>query len=235
MTQWNDQLRSGAAPPPPTGLSGGVPMARDPFYTSVPLTAVTNSLAVKATLSGSAVAFTLQAGTGLTTEIINGVTYYKFDVERCVLATGGDSTTAGVLVTVVGLDEYKQPLTSSFSGPTGSGAGTVSPKAFRWISGATASGNTLTGGLLLGQSDTLGLAFLAPSFEEVNIAFAGARITASTGFSVGDATDPATAFTGDVRGRYALQTASNGARRFSIQQFVRDPDTAVGVRGVTQV
>ena len=235
MTQWNDQLRAGAAPPPPTGLSGGVPLAYDPFYTCVPLTSVTNALAVKATLSGAAAAFTLAAGTGVTTEIIDGVTYYKFDVERCVLATGGGSSTAGVLVTINGLDDYKQPLTSTFSGPTGSGAGTVSPKAFRWISGGTVSGNTLTGGLLLGQSDTLGLPFVAKSWEEVNVAYAGARITASTGFSQADATDPATASTGDVRGRYALQTASNGARRFSIQQFIRDPDTAAGVYGVTQV
>lgn len=231
MTQVDDRLRSGTAPPPPNGTSPGAEMSVIFVQSAVPLTAYPDNLAALQVVSGAAAAFTMQTGTGVTTEVIDGVTYRKFDVARCVLAKGQSSSTAGVLLTVTGRDQYKRALTNSFSGPTGSGTGTTGTKAFLYVSGITASGNSASG-LSIGSSDTLGLDYKARAFEELLVNYNGGP-TLSSAFTSGDPAT-ATAFTGDVRGRVALPQAANGSRRLTAFSYQADPDSRAGLYGVEQ-
>lgn len=233
MTGFADGVRVGNVPPwGPGAVQPGVPQPALTFYSVVPVASVINSLAVGQTLSGTAAAFTLQAGTGLTTTSINGTTYYAFDCERCVLVTGATSGVLGVRVSVTGLDDYKQPLTSTFSGPTGSGAGTVSPKSFRYISGATVSGNSVSG-LQLGQADTIGFPYKVRSADEVQISYSGTPVTAAGSITVADTTAPS-GTTGPIRGTFALSPAANAIRRFTAMIYVADPDTISGTYGGVQ-
>jgi hypothetical protein len=61
-------------------------------------------------------------------------------------------------------------------------------------------------------------------------------ISASTGWLTAVTTDPATAITGDVRGTYALQVASNNAQRLIISARITTSNigTTAGLVGVTQ-
>lgn len=111
--------------------------------------------------------------------------------------------------TVAGYDLYGQAMTEAI---TISAGGTANgKKAFKYITGVTLSGGTAdtTHTYSVGTLDILGLSIRSDFWEYMNVFVAGAFITASTGWTVADGTVPATSTTGDVRGTYALQTASN--------------------------
>lgn len=229
MTQFNDRVRVGTGSPPPNGTSPGGEMSPVYVQSVVPLTAYVDNLAAVQTASGNTL--TLRANTGLTTEVIDGVTYYKFDTPRCVQVKGQSSSTAGVQITLTGRDYYKRALTSTFSGPTGSGTAQISPKAFMYVRSATISGNAGSG-LSLGTSDTLGLNYMARAFEELLVNYNGGP-TLSSAFTSGDPAT-ATALTGDVRGRIVLPQASDGVKRLTAFIYLADPDSREGLYGKEQ-
>jgi hypothetical protein len=156
-------------------------------------------------------------------------------ISRAVRLVSG-SNDSGITFTISGWDVYGFPMTETI---TGANAGTANgAKAWKYISGITHTGS-VAGTLTIGTQDVIGLPFQVLRFGRVAINFNNAAITANTGFTAGVVTVPATATTGDVRGTYALQSASDGTK--TIQVFVtvppavlNTPNGAASVYGVTQ-
>lgn len=146
------------------------------------------------------------------------------------------SNDSGITFTVTGWDIYGFPMTETI---TGANAGTASgAKAWKYISTITHSGS-VAGTLTIGTNDVIGLPFQSLRFGRLEIAYNNAWITANTGFTAAVVTVPATSLTGDVRGTYALQSASDGTK--TIQVFITIPPAnlnttngAASVYGVTQ-
>lgn len=93
----------------------------------------------------------------------------------------------------------------------------------------------------VGTADIFGLPLRADEFCFAQLFWNNALMTANTGFTAADATSPATATTGDVRGTYATQSASDGTKK--LQAFIgippwnaldSTPGAYVGRFGVTQ-
>lgn len=111
--------------------------------------------------------------------------------------------------TAVGYDVYNQRMTEQVTLSAGS---TVNgKKAFKYVQSITLSGGSAdtTHAYSIGTLDILGFSVRSDFWEYMNLFVAGTFISTNTGYVVPDATSPATSTTGDVRGTYALQTASN--------------------------
>ncbi len=132
------------------------------------------------------------------------------NVGRCVSVTGVGSGSGGT-ITVRGYDCYGYAMTETIT--LGAGANTVNgKKAFKVVTSVTPN-FTDTHTVACGTADIFGFGLLATYFGDVSIVWNDAVITAVTGFVTADVTSPATATTGDVRGTYATQDASDGTKR----------------------
>lgn len=239
MTHVSDNYRTGKVFRATNGTNGA---AMSPIYVYAVTPPVLSATALAAPQTVSGTAFTLQAGSGVTTTTINGTTYYDLGMARCIRAVGQIGTVTATDITVVGIEETVkedgtlgpgQPMQFTFTGPV-SGLTTTSTKAIRYVRSITAAGNT-TSGVSIGTTDTFGFPYKVANFGDVIINWNNALITASTGFTAAVTTSPATAATGDVRGTYAVQSgASDGSLVFRAFIFVKDPDTETGLYGQTQ-
>lgn len=151
---------------------------------------------------------------------------------RLTSASGGDTGT----VTVAGYDLYGYAMSEAIA----VNAGTVrsGAKAFKFITSATLSvGGAMAAGALIGTGDVFGFPIRVDTQGYVAITWNAAYITASTGFVAAVTTDPATTTTGDVRGTYAVQTASDNAKRLQIFMSVSPANLGTsnpGLFGVAQ-
>lgn len=147
-----------------------------------------------------------------------------------IVSGGNDS---GITFTVSGYDVYGYPMTETI---TGANAGTASgAKTFKYISGITHTG-TVAGTVTIGTGDVFGFPLRCDRFSNALIYWNSALITASTGFTAAVTTSPATATTGDVRGTYAVQSASDNSKRLTVYITVppANVSTITGLTGVTQ-
>lgn len=247
MTHFSDTIRQGAAgmpgdpsnqPMPKTiplqggGIYGAALAVIGIGFDSVPIASFSNNLAAAATVSGTN--WTLTTGTGITATSVNGVSVYDLQDQRSIVFLGATTTNVATLITVSGFDRYQMALTSTFSGPTGTGVA-ESLKTFRYVAGVFSAGNTVSA-VSIGTGDSFGLNHVASSYNYiVSNTFSGNPITSSVGFTRADVTNPATSGTGDVRGKYKIQSVSaNGTARLTIFQYLPDTNTVSGVYGVTQ-
>lgn len=148
-----------------------------------------------------------------------------------VVSVGNDSTATFV---VRGFDIYWFPMVETI---TGANAGTATgKKAFKYIQSITPAGTLSGSAVTVGTTDIIGLPIRSDFFGEFEANVNSAWITANTGYVAPDATSPATATTGDVRGTYALQTASNGTVRVMLfsSPSVNNVSSAAGLFGVPQ-
>lgn len=197
----------------PTAQQGVGPMGRIFYYNIVPLTLQTANAAVLAALTIS-VPMTLAAGTGATAGLApdgSGRTVIIFDVPRAVSLTS-TSNLSGLNVTVVGFDYRGNLNTSTRAGPNNNTVNTL--KAFKSVLSVTPSA-TNAGTMSVGSSDIFGLPVVVADAGYITQAKWDNTLAANAGtLVVADATSPATAATGDVRGTYAQSgNASNGSRR----------------------
>lgn len=210
----------------PSVVTPGAPVQNASYFSVVPLTMQANNIVTSAVVNGAA---TLTAGTGVTTTVYNDTTYLTLDTPRCIRITGVSGTSA-VNFTIVGLDEYYQPMSQVILGPAGATTVTTT-KAFKFVSSITSAATT-TNAVTIGTSDVLGLPFRVDEFGQLVGAFYNtAVLTATTGFTAA-VTSTASTSTGDVRGTYALQSASDGTKRFTALIVIKDAsrmDTVVGV------
>lgn len=153
-------------------------------------------------------------------------------ISRNIRITSGGNDT-GITFLVVGYDLYGYPMSEAI---TGANAGVASgAKAFKYIASITPSGAVATT-VTVGTGDVIGFPLRVDVVGMTRISMNSAWITASTGFTAAVTTDPATTTTGDVRGTYALQTASDGTRRLAvfITPTVANVNTVTGLLGVAQ-
>jgi hypothetical protein len=138
---------------------------------------------------------------------------------------------------VSGYDIYGYPMTESISGTTSTTGGILSgKKAFKFVSSIVPTGTITSTTASAGTGDVFGFPIRSDAFFEAYIVVGSTTITSLTGFTAAVTTNPATSTTGDVRGTYALQTASNGSNLFAISQSPRPNNmtTTSGLFGVTQ-
>lgn len=155
-----------------------------------------------------------------------------------VTTAGAD---VGYIVTISGYDVFLNPMTEAIT--TVSTTTVNGKKAFKYVSGVTiargAGGATTANTISVGTTDIVGLNLRSEAWEYNQVYFNGAYLSANTGWVAGLATGTAsTATTADVRGTYALQSASDGSKRFAafqsipIRQMVAatyaDPSSLVG-------
>ena len=213
----------------PSGYDYGIVASAAKVITFVPAQLQANNVVASAVINGAA---TLAAGTGVTSTTLNGVTVLDITggaYERAIQIVGA-SGVSQVAFTVVGYDAYGQPVTCTFNGPSGA-ATTVSTKTFRYIYSITSAATT-TNAVTIGTADTYGFPARVGSFDQCLIFWNSALITATTGFTAADDTT-ATASTGNVRGKYAAQSASDGTKRMRMIVWLDSPnnmDTAYGVK-----
>lgn len=133
---------------------------------------------------------------------------------RAVSVTGVASGTGGDVL-ISGYDIYGYAQSELIT--VGAGANTVNgKKAFKAIVSAVpqfTDAHTYS----VGTTDIFGFPLFASSFYDQEIQWNNAAITATTGFTAGDDTAPTTT-TGDVRGTYAVQSASDGTKRLVVNQ-----------------
>ena len=203
-------------------------------YRIVPPTKDAAAIGAAAAVSGGS--WTLAAATGTTTVTINGTSYIDLGVARTVTLSGAQTSAVAVDTTITGLDDYKVPLTSTISSPV-STALVSTTKTYRYIpvmGGVTTAGNTV-GTVSVGTGDTFGIPYVVGNWGDVDVTWNSVKATASTGFTAAVTTSPATAYTGDVRGTYAVQTtASDSSRVLCVWVYVDNPNTRAGAYGVVQ-
>jgi hypothetical protein len=154
-------------------------------------------------------------------------------VARAVNVTGSASATGGN-ITISGYDIYGVPMSEVIAAPAS--ATTVNgKKAFKYISSVVPA-FTDAHNYSVGTTDIYGFPLRSDFFSDVAINYNAAAITANTGYVAAVTTSPATTTTGDVRGTYALQSASDASKRLAIRQFIlpANMNSTTGLFGVTQ-
>jgi hypothetical protein len=137
-------------------------------------------------------------------------------IARAVSITTSATATGGHLI-VNGYDLWGFPQTEDINAAGGGGATTNGAKAWKYITSVVPQFTDSTGGhtYAVGTADIFGFPIACYRFAYATIVWNDARITASTGFTAAVTTTPSST-TGDVRGTYATQDASDGTKRLQI-------------------
>ena len=200
------------------------------------------SLPPTAAISGGTIT---GAYTGLNSGIAFGYSAsirYWNPADLLARAVSVTSITAQVVstFTVRGFDVYGFPMTEVIT-LSGTVAGTTNgKKAFKYILSVTPNTTDSTNTYEINTTDIIGFPIRSDTLQvgiesDVTIMSNNATIAATTGYTAADKT-VATGATGDVRGTFALQTASNGTLKliFSQSPAAAAYASVAGLYGVTQ-
>lgn len=185
-----------------------------------------------ATITGLLAIDTAMAGVGFGQDLTVNMWDPTKAISRNVRITSGGNDT-GITFAVVGYDLYGYPMSEAITGANGGVASGA--KAFKYITSITPSGSVATTAKA-GTGDVIGLPVRVDRWAFIRAAYNNTVLTASTGFTAAVTTDPATTTTGDVRGTYALQSASDGTKRLQvfITPSVANVNSLTGLFGVAQ-
>lgn len=185
-----------------------------------------------ATVTGLLAIDTAMAGVGFGQDTTINMWDPTKSIARNVRITSGGNDT-GISFLVAGYDLYGFPMTEAITGSNGSVASGA--KAFKYIASITPSGAVATTASA-GTGDVIGLPIRTDVVAMTRINYNSTWITASTGFVAAVTTDPATTTTGDVRGTYALQSASDATKRLVvfITPSVANINSVTGLFGPAQ-
>jgi len=141
-----------------------------------------------------------------------------FDVPRNVTTTssGNDSAT---VYTVTGEDDYGNTVVENIAG--GNTATVQGNKAFKKITSISASAAG-TGNISFGYGDKLGFPCFVPGAGNIVREILD-NAAATAGTLAAGATGTPTATTGDVRGTYIPNSATNGSRTYEVLLALGDP------------
>ncbi len=161
-------------------------------------------------------------------------------LSRAVAITAAGSASGTVTFTVRGFDIYGYPMTETIASTASSQ--TKGKKAFKYIQSVTPSASDAIN-YSVDTTDIIGFPLRVDAWPFAEIYYGGTATTpllvsaAVTGFVAAVTTSPATATTGDVRGTYALQSASDATKALII--FITPSpanlSSSTGLVGVTQV
>lgn len=126
-------------------------------------------------------------------------------ISRVVSITSASGAAGGNFL-IKGWDEYWQPM-SQLVNVSGASTTAYSTKTFKAIQSVTPQFSDAHN-YSVGTGDVFGFGFRCDEWEQTDVIWAAATMTASTGFTKADATSPATTSTGDVRG--TIQTGTGG-------------------------
>lgn len=153
-------------------------------------------------------------------------------VGRAVSITDAASATGGNVL-VSGYDTFGFPMSELIAAAAGAST-TNGKKAFKFIASVVPQ-FTDAHNYSVGTLDIFGLPIRADLWDQVLVYWNSALLTANTGFTAAVTTSPATTTTGDVRGTYAVQSASDGTKRLTVA--VSPSQSVLGLStlwGVTQ-
>lgn len=255
-TELDDGLRTGAVKNPQYTLNAGIlnvciadpnlngPLNNNPV--TIPVATTIDNLFAANTLANAGYVTLAPANGSHIVTITNynsastsfqGATVYDLGIDR-VIGISCSANTAAFNATFYGFDRYNNPVgeTRAFAG--GANAGTViSQKAYRYLyrlyidagtannisvgTFATLDGNGAVNG------DTFGLPFATATFDTIPSAFFNQALLTNAAFTAADATSPATATTGDVRGTLTTANAAVNNRLVVYQSLPSNqPPTA---------
>lgn len=141
---------------------------------------------------------------------------------RCISITTSSSGDGGSW-SIAGRDIYGFKMTENLS-VTGSSATVTSRKAFKFISGITASTTVTSTGIIVGYGDVFGLPLLCTTTGanlEIKLTpTASLQYALSSGPVTLGSTATQTATSSDPRGTYSSTTATNSAMRLQITQVI---------------
>jgi len=227
-----------------------------------PATLATTNIALAQATTGAALTLTAGAGVTGADSIIDASTgatvtgLLRIDAKPALIAYGSSAllnvwdpatvagravslTSAGNLsginITVAGYDVYRMPMTCTLAGPNANTVNTL--KGFKWIKSVTPSATMGGVTMSVGTADIFTFPLRADYFAYTYIIWDNI-VQAVAQFTAADATNPATAATGDVRGKYTVTgNASNGTRRLQVFQTIAPASigTVAGMLGITQV
>jgi hypothetical protein len=141
-----------------------------------------------------------------------------YDRSTCVgraVSISGVSGGAGGTFTVNMIDIYGYPCTQLVT--VAAGANTVNTLKTCKAVVSVVPNFSDAHNYSVGTADIFGYGILAKYFGDVMVYWNSALVTANNGFVAADLTSPATTATGDVRGTYAVQSASDGTKRLNIR------------------
>ena len=125
-----------------------------------------------------------------------------------------------------------ETLTITATGTSKAAAGLKAFKSIESIAIASA-GDATTNTLNLGWGDVLGLPYRLVQKADILRVYFNGTVDNSATVVAADATDPATATTGDVRGTVDTASASDGSE-VVVWMHVESPNTANGLKGLDQ-
>lgn len=148
-----------------------------------------------------------------------------------ITSVGNDSSAT---FKVTGFDVYGTLMTETITGANATIAS--GKKAFKFVQSIVPAGTLSGSAVTVGTGDVYGFPMRSDNFAYVSIYWNSALITATTGYLAAVTTSPATSTTGDVRGTYAVQSASDATKRLVIFEDlpIANIGTAVGITGVAQ-
>lgn len=222
MTHFSDGVRVGANfDNNGTATLPGTATSPIFVYSIVPATMATNNISTAQAVGAAGnltITGTLASGGVATLDVPRNVR---------ITSSGADTTQTA---TVYGTDVYGISMTETIAF---GGAATVSGlKAFKTVTRVAISA-LLAGNASVGTGDVFGLPYVSASRNYVLTAYNGAFVTTGT-FVAAVTTSPATATTGDIRGTYAVPSASDGSKILTLWIYIVDEDTKAGLYGVTQ-
>jgi hypothetical protein len=201
----------------------GFPLAQLATYRITPAALVANGIAAAQAVAGAG-NLTLNGSL-----VSNGVAV--FDVPRAVSVTSSNAGDTTQTATITGTDFWgvAQTETIAFNG-----AATISgTKAFKTVSRVAISA-ALAGNGSAGTTDVLGLPYVLTNISDVvSVKWAGVLAQDASTVVIADATSPATATTDDVRGTVDTSSASDGVRILTFTYYIVNPNTRLGLYGVT--
>lgn len=138
-------------------------------------------------------------------------------VERNLRFTSvGDDSAA--TIAIVGYDLYGFLVHETLALTNATIASSL--RTYKFIVSLTPAGTLSGSNLSAGTGDVYGMHFQSLKFMMTEIFWNSAYITATTGYTAAVTTDPATATTGSVRGKYGVQSASDGTKQLQVFQTI---------------
>lgn len=149
---------------------------------------------------------------------------------RALSITANNASGVGGNFTIAGYDIYGFPMSEVLTSAPGSALTVTGKKAWKFVASVTPNFTDGTYTYAVNTTDIFGFPIASTYFGDLTIVYPGSGatnfVTSVTGYTAA-VTTVATSTTGDVRGTYALQSASNGTNRLMVSQQLLLPNIAL--------